>query len=142
MGGGMLLLLSWLQDTLGRTWELAGVIPAQGEILWDLKDPVYVHVSSLKANHLAEQGEKLLGWVFNEVALTGDGQTWQPPLALRGAGTAQDRHESFGTDSLLCSPVMVHFAANRRLATRFVERCVAYASGERAERRGTMAAEQ
>jgi cobyrinic acid a,c-diamide synthase len=32
LGGGMLLMLAELQDTLGRTSEFAGVIPARGEI--------------------------------------------------------------------------------------------------------------
>ena len=37
LGGGMLVMIDKLQDTLGRTSELAGVIRVQGEILWDLR---------------------------------------------------------------------------------------------------------
>ncbi len=38
LGGGMLTLLNRVQDSLGRTSDLAGVIPAEGEILWDLRE--------------------------------------------------------------------------------------------------------
>ena len=52
LGGGMLLLLSRLQDFLGRTVELADVIPAEGEILWEMDEPGYVEITAERDNLL------------------------------------------------------------------------------------------
>ncbi len=136
LGGGMLLLLEKLQDTLGRTSEFAGVIPAQAEVLWDLAEPAYVEVESLADNVLLSKGEKVMGWAFSEVELSAPGQTWQPPLALRGVGATKERRDTFGGDSLLCSPAMVHMSASRGAAARFVERCRAYAAAGLGPARG------
>ena len=141
-GGGMLLLLEKLQDTLGRTSELAGVIPARGEVLWDLEDPAYVEVSSLRDNVLLAKGDKVMGWVLSEVELSGDGQMWDPPLALRGVGTHKERREAFGHESILCSPAMIHLAAKRDAAARFLERCKAYKVAEVQPPQGNLAAGQ
>jgi cobyrinic acid a,c-diamide synthase len=130
LGGGMLVLLERLQDTLGRTSELAGVIPAQAEILWDLEDPEYVQVDSLRENVLLAEGEKVMGWVSSEVEFNRADLTWTSPLGFRHVGGTKERHEAFGGDSLLCSPVMVHMAATRGAAGRFVDRCKAYAAGD------------
>jgi cobyrinic acid a,c-diamide synthase len=131
LGGGMLLLLARLQDTLGRTSDLASVVPAQAEILWDLEDPAYVEVSCLRDNVLLVKGENVMGWVCSEVEVNGADQTWDPPLVLRGVGSIKERREAFGGGSLLCSPAMIHLAATRGAASRFVDRCRAYAAGDR-----------
>jgi cobyrinic acid a,c-diamide synthase len=142
LGGGMLLLLSELQDTLGRTSEFAGVIPARGEILWDLEDPAYVEVSSLGENVLLGKGDTVMGWVLSEVELSGEGQAWDPPLALRGMGMAKERRGTYGHDSLLCSPALVHLAAKRGAAARFVERCKVYAAHGGESLQGSLTAGQ
>jgi cobyrinic acid a,c-diamide synthase len=129
LGGGMLLLLTRLQDTFGRTSELAGVIPAQGEILWDLEYPAYVEVKALRDNVLLEKGMKVTGWAFSDIELTGEGQSWEPPLSLRGVGADNEGCETFGGDTLICSPAMVHLGAERGMGSRFVERCKAYSAG-------------
>jgi cobyrinic acid a,c-diamide synthase len=142
LGGGMLLLLAELQDTLGRTSELASVIQARGEILWDLEDAAYVEVTSSRDNLLLAKGEKVMGWVFSEVELSGEGQAWDSPLVLRGVGTRKERRETFGNDSLLCSPALIHMAATRGAAGRFVEGCKAYAAVDNECQPGGMAAGQ
>ncbi len=135
-------MLEKLQDTFGRTSELAGVIPASGEILWDLADPAYVQVDSLEDNLLFAKGEKVVGWAFSEIELSAADQEWQPPLALRGFGTSKERRDTFGSESLLCSPAMVHLASTRGAAPRFVERCKAYQSAVVRPVQGDLAPEQ
>ncbi len=126
MGGGMLLLLDRIQDLLGRSSDLAGVIPAQGEILWDLEDPAYVEVTSLRDNLLLAKGEKAAGWVLTDAEVVSAGPPWDSPLKIRGAGVIGERGEGVGTDTLLCTPVLVHLAASRDAASRFVRQCAAY----------------
>ena len=86
----MLLLLSRVQDTLGRTSELAGVIPAQGEILWDLEDPAYVEVTCATGQSAPRQGREghRLG-VSARWSSAGADEAWDSPLALRGSGSGR-----------------------------------------------------
>jgi cobyrinic acid a,c-diamide synthase len=142
LGGGMLVMMHKLQDTLGRTSELVGVIPVQGEILWDLEDPAYVDVTSVRDNLLLAKGERITGWVLSEVELAGTVQGWDSPLAIRGAGTVCERREGVGTDSLLCSPAMLHLAAGRELAPRFVRQCEGYAERSGRPPQGGLALEK
>ncbi len=124
-----MILLKRVQDSLGRTSELAGVIDAEAEILWDLQDPAYVEVLAERDNLVLAKGDKITGWVVSETELSGDGGAWDSPLLLRGSGSVPARREGAGTDSLLCSPVMIHLAADRDIGPRFVSRCAAYSAG-------------
>lgn len=128
MGGGMLLLLDKVQDLLGRTSDLAGVVPAQGEVLWDLEDPAYVEVTSLRDNLLLAKGEKTTGWVLTDAEVVSAGSPWDSPLKIRGEGVIGERGEGLSTDTLLCTPVLIHLAASRDAASRLVHRCAAYAA--------------
>jgi cobyrinic acid a,c-diamide synthase len=128
MGGGMLLLLDKIQDLLGRSSDLAGVVAAQGEILWDLEDPAYVEITSLRDNLLLAKGDKATGWVLTDAEVVSAGSPWDSPLEIRGEGIIGERGEGVGTDTLLCTPVLVHLAASREAASRFVGRCAAYAA--------------
>jgi cobyrinic acid a,c-diamide synthase len=123
LGGGMLVLMQRVQDALGRTSELAGVIPSQAEILWDLESPTYVEVHSERDNLLRT------GWVLTETDLSGAGEGWDSPLRLRSSESALETSEGMGTESLLSSPVMLHLAAGGEMAPRFVGRCAEHAGG-------------
>lgn len=126
MGGGMLLLLTRVQDSLGRTVEMAGVIPGDGEILWDLEEPAYVQVEAARDNLLLAEGEQVTGWVLTDVDTSNLAAVWDPPLVVRGPGLEGEQAEGLGTESLLCSRVFLHLASTPGLAARFVEACRAY----------------
>jgi cobyrinic acid a,c-diamide synthase len=128
LGGGMLVLLERVQDSLGRTSELAGVVPAEGEILWELEEPAYVEVTALRDNLLLAAGERVTGWVLTDADLGGPGHRWDSPLAIRSGGVVGERGEGVGTASLLCTPALIHLAASRGAAARFVQRCAGYAA--------------
>ena len=128
LGGGMLTLLSRIQDSLGRTVELADVLPAEGEILWDLEDPAYVEVTAERDNLLLDKGETVTGWVVTDAEVLNPSAHWDPPLTVRGGGVAGEQAEGAGTSSLLCSRVFVHLAGTPDMAPRFVRQCAAYAS--------------
>lgn len=128
LGGGMLLLLSRIQDSLGRTVELAGVVPGDGEILWDLEEPVYVEVTAARDTPLMSKGQTVKGWVMTDAEVLDPTALWDPPLLVRGAGIDGEQGEGVGNDSLLCSRVFVHPASLPAMSTRFVRACAAYAA--------------
>jgi len=127
LGGGELILLNRVQDLLGRTSDLAGVMPAEGEILWDLEQPVYVAASAGVDSVVLERGEALTGWVLTDVEVAGDGGLWDSPLNVKGDGQGH-RVEDVASGSLLCSRVLFHLASTPGMATRFVRRCTAFAA--------------
>lgn len=133
LGGGMLLMLDRVQDTLGRTGDFLGAVPGRGEILWDLQEPVYVEVESSRENLLLRKGERVKGWVLTEVEVTGGVEAHDSPLAVRGLGSKEIRREGAGSDSVLCSPAMVHLAAHADMASRFVDRCERFSDGSAQE---------
>jgi cobyrinic acid a,c-diamide synthase len=128
MGGGMLLLMRTVQDTLGRSSELAGVIPADGEILWDLEEPAYIEVVAERDSVLLARGEAVTGWLLTEVEVTGLNDSWSPYLTVRGGRSAGERAEGIGGDALLCSRVLLHLAAAQGMASRFVRRSASWAA--------------
>jgi cobyrinic acid a,c-diamide synthase len=129
LGGGFLVLLNTVQDSLGRTSELSGVLPGEGEILWDLEDPAYVDVTAERDNPLLEKGQKVKGWVLTDVEVLDPAPTWDPPLVLRGAGVSGEQREGAATRTLLCSRALVHLSGAPDLAGRFVQECAVYGSG-------------
>jgi len=128
LGGGSLILLSKIQDSLGRTVELADVLPAEGEILWDLEDPVYVEMTAERDGLLLTQGETVTGWVVTDVEVFNPNVGWDPPLTVRSTGALGGQAEGAGTGSLMCSRAFVHLAAKPDMAPRFVGECAAYAA--------------
>ena len=69
LGGGALLLLRRLADSHGRTHELAGVLPAEAELLEWYERPRYVHAVAARENRYAE-GETTLYELFDLEFLT------------------------------------------------------------------------
>lgn len=136
LGGGALILLSKIQDSLGRTVELADVLPAGGEILWDLEEPAYVEVTAERDSLLLVQGETVTGWVVTDVEMVDLDPGRDPPLTVRGAGVPGVQAEGATTSSLLCSRVFLHLAATADMAPRFVRQCAAYAAKRSGSSRG------
>jgi len=128
-GGGFLLLLNRVQDSLGRTVELAGVLPGEGEILWDLEEPAYLDLTALRDNPLLDRGQRVRGWVLTDVDIPDPAPTWEPPLLLRSSSATVDQAEGAGTRSLLCSRAFIHLAGAPGICARFVQECAVYASG-------------
>ena len=126
MGGGMLLLLSKVQDSMGRTVELTDVLPAEGEILWDLDEPTYMDLTTERDNLLLRRGQRAKGWLATEAEILYPAGGWDPPFTARGPGSSLEQAEGAGTSSLLCTRVFIHMAANRDIAPRFVGYCADY----------------
>jgi len=64
MGGGALLLLRRLADSRGRSHELAGVLPAEAELLEWYERPRYVRARATRGNPF-DEGENLLYELFD-----------------------------------------------------------------------------
>ncbi len=132
LGGGVLILLEAVQDSLGRRSELTGVVPAEAEVLWDLDEPVYVDMVAGQDSVLLEKNETVTGWVLTEAEMAQPGGAWESPLSVVDGGPSeQERLEGAVSGSVFCSRVLIHLAATPGMAPRFVRQCAAYAAGRR-----------
>ncbi len=129
LGGGMLLLLERVHDSLGRSSDLAGVIPTEAEILWDAEEPVYVELVATVDGPLFAKGDSVTGWALTEAEVMAPGAGWEPAFVVGGEGEGAGRPEGFGSGSLTAGRVLVHLASVADMAPRFVRTCADYAAG-------------
>ena len=122
----MLGLLSKVQDSLGRTVELIDVLPAEGEILWDLDKPNYVQVTAEQDSLLLDKGDTAMGWICTEAEILHSNNAWDSPFSLRPLDASSRQAEGAGTSTLLSTRVFLHLASYPNMASRFVKACAAY----------------
>ncbi len=129
LGGGMLYFMRRVQDVLGRTHELAGVLPAEAEVLGDLEEPAYLEVKAERDTLLLSAGESAIGWVTADVEIMEAPVSRGFPFSVMGEGWPARLSEGAATGSLLCSRVLVHLASRPQGARRFLVACATYDSG-------------
>lgn len=129
LGGGMLYFLRRLQDPLGRSHELAGVLPAEGELLGELEEPVYVDVQAERDCLIFQGGERVTGWVVADAEIMEAPVSRGFPLSLLGSGWPERQLEGAAAGQLLCSRVLVHLASRPALVSRFLGACQDYVAG-------------
>lgn len=127
LGDGMLLMLERVQDLLGRTSELTGMMPVSGEIVWQPDEPTHILLTAERDTLLLARGEAVTGWLLTDVEVIDPREKWDPPLTIRAAGDENGWGEGMAGDSLLCSRVLLHLAGRPGMAPRFVSKCAAYA---------------
>ena len=116
LGGGALLLLRRLADSRGRTHELAGVLPAEAELLEWYERPRYVRALAARENRYAE-GETTLYELFDLEFLT----LQQEAFAWRvGQVGEEGQVEGFVHERCLATTLVPSLPATPGLAAGFV----------------------
>ena len=116
LGGGALLLLRRLADSRGRTHELAGVLPAEAELLEWYERPRYVRAAAARENPYAE-GEATLYELFDLEFLT----LQQEAFAWRVGDAGQEGQvEGFVHERCLATTLVPSLPAAPDLAAAFV----------------------
>ncbi|MHB1345106.1 MAG: hypothetical protein ACYCX3_12225 [Thermoleophilia bacterium] len=126
LGGGMLYLLRKLQDDRGRSLELAGLLPAEGELLGDLDEPSYFDVEVQRDCLLFTQGERFKGWVSTDAEIIEAPASRSFPFTVSSPGSAVAQSEGAHARNLLCSRILVHLGSVPGSARRFVAACGRY----------------
>jgi cobyrinic acid a,c-diamide synthase len=117
VGGGALLLLRRLADSHGRSHELAGVLPAEAELLEWYERPRYVRTKATRDNPF-DEGDNVLYELFDLEFLVLE----QDAFAYRiedGGGSAQA--EGFAVRTCLATTLYPSLPYCPRLAARFVD---------------------
>ncbi len=141
MGSGMLLLLRRLADDRGRSFSLAGVVPAEAELVSRLDEPLYLGVQAERDTVLLAAGQRATGWVLDDLEL----RQWPShalPLKVTAPGGRQQWLEGAATPRLLCSRVLLHLASVPGAAERFAARVPGVCGGEVGLGSGALAEER
>lgn len=116
VGGGALLLLRRLADSRGRSHELAGVLPAEAELLEWYERPRYVRARATRENPF-DEGDTVLYELFDLEFLALE----QEAFAYRiDDGDGPGQAEGFALRSCLATTLCPSLPRCPRLAARFV----------------------
>ena len=116
LGGGALLLLRRLADSRGRSHELAGVLPAEAELLEWYDRPRYMRAAAAPENPYV-QGEATLTELFDLEFLT----LQQEAFAWRLGGEGEESQvEGFVRERCLATTLVPSLPATPGLAAGFV----------------------
>jgi len=116
LGGGALLLLNRLSDSRGRTHELAGVLPAEAELLEWYDRPRYVRAMAARENPYV-QGEVTLYELFDLEFLT----LRQESFAWRLGGAGEEGQvEGFVHERCLATTLVPSLPGTPGLAAGFI----------------------
>jgi cobyrinic acid a,c-diamide synthase len=116
LGGGALLLLRRLADSRGRSHDLAGVLPAEAEVLEWYERPRYVSARATRANPY-DQGEELLYELFDLEFLLLEQESFA--YEIGAAGTAGPA-EGFALGRCLATTLFPSLPRCRHLAESFI----------------------
>jgi len=122
--GGLMLLCEALIDFGGCRHEMIGLVPATSVMRRDKLSLGYVNVEPLQNTVIAHVGEGYRAQTFHYSVL--EDVRFQPVLKLKHGSNAS--FDGYASGNLLATYVHAHFAAQPKLAQRFVERCRAHAS--------------
>ena len=115
IGGGALLLLRRLSDSRGRSYDLAGVFPAEAELIEWYERPRYMRTTATRANPY-DEGDNVLYELFDLEFLVLE----QESFAYRIAGDGADIGEGFAIARCLATTLYPSFALSPGMASRFI----------------------
>lgn len=115
-GGGALLLLRRLADGRGRSHELAGVLPAEAELLEWYERPRYLSARATLANPF-DEGESVLQELFDLEFLVLEREAFAYELLDQGA----TQGEGFAVNRCLATTLYPSLPTRPQLTQRFIE---------------------
>jgi cobyrinic acid a,c-diamide synthase len=116
MGGGSVLLMQRLADSRGRTHELAGVIPAEAEMIESYDRPHYLRVEATRNNPF-DEGESLVYELFDLEYLVLEQDSFAYQVRVDDGGM---RTEGFVVDRCLASTTVSSLAGKPAMAEKFL----------------------
>ncbi len=126
LGGGMLYTMRRVHDDRGRSFELAGLLPAEAEVVGEPEEPSYLDMEVKRDCLLFAEGERLVGWLTTDAEIMEAPASRNYPFVLSSAEWDAPLSEGAAVLNLLCSRVLVHLASVPQSTRRFVAACARY----------------
>lgn len=123
--GGYMVLAETLTDREGRTYNMAGIIPAQVQMQKKRAALGYREASAVQDSFLLRQGEVLRGHEFHYSTMTYRDE--QPiPYAYETKGLRGSKQEGYALGNIVAGYTHVHLGSDPQAAQRWVEHCRLY----------------
>jgi len=120
--GGLMYLGEGIEDSEGRSYPMAGVLPCRSSMKGSRLTLGYRNVRALDDNPLMSKGESVRGHEFHLSVLQGEPRSSSAYDVLDQAG----RKEGFRIHNTLASYVHLHLGSKRSLAPAFVDFCAGW----------------
>ncbi|KIL74603.1 cobyrinate a,c-diamide synthase [Pseudobacillus badius] len=121
--GGFMYLTQSIEDTAGRVYPMAGVIPGRTKMQKRLAALGYRELTGLRPNFLLPAGEKARGHEFHYSTFLSDNP---PPAIWQASGRKGTKEEGCLLHHVAASYIHFHFASSPEMAARFVAACEKY----------------
>ena len=123
--GGYMVLAETLTDREGRTYTMAGIIPAQVQMQKKRAALGYREASAVQDSFLLKQGEVLRGHEFHYSTMTYR-EEGAIPYAYETKGLRGSKQEGYAAGSIVAGYTHVHLGSDPQAAQRWVEHCRLY----------------
>ncbi|MBY0204128.1 cobyrinate a,c-diamide synthase [Paenibacillus cucumis (ex Kampfer et al. 2016)] len=123
--GGYMVLAETLTDREGRTYTMAGIIPAQVQMQKKRAALGYREASAVQDSFLLKQGEVLRGHEFHYSTMTYR-EEGAIPYAYETKGLRGSKQEGYASGSIVAGYTHVHLGSDPQAAQRWVEHCRLY----------------
>jgi cobyrinic acid a,c-diamide synthase len=123
--GGYMVLAETLTDREGRTYTMAGIIPAQVQMQKKRAALGYREASAVQDSFLLKQGEVLRGHEFHYSTMTYRDEQLIP-YAYETKGLRGSKQEGYALGNIVAGYTHVHLGSDPQAAQRWVEHCRLY----------------
>ncbi len=121
--GGLMYLCEGIRDAAGKTFPMAGVIPADAVMAGKLSALGYIQAEVVENNALSRKGQILRGHEFHWSYLEGKAgfDNLRYAYTIQDRSGQRDKRDGIMIENMLASYTHLHFANAPELATRIIE---------------------
>lgn len=119
--GGLMYLSRGITDLEGRTWELAGIVPADCHMQARLAGLGYREAHLCRDTILGKKGDVVRGHEFHYSSLNGMGGDF--PFAYAWQVGEKFCYDGYATPGIMASYLHLHFLGNKQAAANFIAAC-------------------
>ncbi|MEW6082173.1 MAG: cobyrinate a,c-diamide synthase [Bacillota bacterium] len=128
--GGLMYLCREVDDLDGRSYPMAGLVPARAVMTQGLAGFGYVTALLARDSILGGAGDKVRGHEFHYSRLVPLGDLGVQPYLVSWGVDEEGWPEGYQFRNALCSYVHIHLLGNPRAAQRFLGACMRFRMGE------------
>ncbi|MEW8958466.1 cobyrinate a,c-diamide synthase [Neomoorella humiferrea] len=119
--GGLMYLTRSITDLEGRTWEMAGIVPADCRMQTRLAGLGYRKARFCRDNILGKNGDTIRGHEFHYSTLTPLADAFSPAYSWQVGESFY--YDGYTAQGILASYIHLHFLGNKQAAANFIAAC-------------------
>lgn len=122
--GGLMYLCREVQDFVGKSYPMVGLVPAVSKMENSLQRVGYVTATALTDSILCQKGDVIKGHEFHFSLMIPETEEFSWSYDLIGTRQQVPHIEGFAKENILASYLHIAFDGNEQAATRFLQSCI------------------